>query len=298
MSDFVHVTADQVVALNAEHCGGGTAVLNRGGIEAQLGRARGGAFGQDPYPTVWEKAAVILHGLSTTQYFSDGNKRTAWLTAALFLGVNGHPLRDMPDIQAEAFVMAIATKIFETDEDRERSITKAADWFRSAAFSASDRLAWVEIAMEAETPFGNGILNARQLGSTEIEIRDPRMFPPGSSAAYCVLVANWVFHPWDMGRVFDVDVELRGTGSFGNAPYEFAGPAVPYRLEAGQFLRGDGSGKPTGIRFLTDLYLTIHRHAPGLLVIRLDGEEAGRLQLNVVDLIQPPSDDDIAGLLS
>ncbi|MGY4689111.1 type II toxin-antitoxin system death-on-curing family toxin [Salibacterium sp. K-3] len=43
------------------------------------------SFGQELYPGLFLKSAVYLEGFATHQYFSDGNKRTAYLTAAVFL---------------------------------------------------------------------------------------------------------------------------------------------------------------------------------------------------------------------
>jgi death on curing protein len=48
------------------------------------------AFGQELYPGLFMKAAVYMHGFSTAQYFVDGNKRTAYLCAFVFLKLNGY----------------------------------------------------------------------------------------------------------------------------------------------------------------------------------------------------------------
>jgi death-on-curing protein len=44
------------------------------------------------YPGLFKKAAVYMHTLATNQYFRDGNKRTAYITAATFLEFNGYVL--------------------------------------------------------------------------------------------------------------------------------------------------------------------------------------------------------------
>jgi death on curing protein len=44
------------------------------------------------YPGLFKKAAVYMHTLATNQYFVDGNKRTAYITAASFLELNGYVL--------------------------------------------------------------------------------------------------------------------------------------------------------------------------------------------------------------
>ncbi len=47
-------------------------------------------FGRELFVKVFEKAAALLHGFATTQYFHDGNKRTSFLSATLFLETNGY----------------------------------------------------------------------------------------------------------------------------------------------------------------------------------------------------------------
>lgn len=49
-------------------------------------------FGHELYPGLFMKAAVYMHGFATTQYFVDGNKRTGYGCAAVFLELNGYSL--------------------------------------------------------------------------------------------------------------------------------------------------------------------------------------------------------------
>lgn len=142
-----YLSVDWAIALNAEHCGPGAGVLDRGGIEAQMARAYSGFGGFDLYPSVWQKAAVLIHGLASTQYFSDGNKRTAWLLAVSFLAHNDAPLRDIPDVEAEAFVLAVAVNLFDT--------YKAAEWLEGRRLRASDRCHFAILATSASVAEGS-----------------------------------------------------------------------------------------------------------------------------------------------
>jgi death on curing protein len=47
------------------------------------------AFGADAYPTLNDKAAVLLYGIARNHPFADGNKRTATVAALMLLTVNG-----------------------------------------------------------------------------------------------------------------------------------------------------------------------------------------------------------------
>ncbi len=80
-----------------------------GAIQSALGRPQATAFGEDAYPTIWEKAGALLHSLACNHGWVEGNKRTAWVATMTFLEVNGHPLNPRFDVDdAEEFVVAIA----------------------------------------------------------------------------------------------------------------------------------------------------------------------------------------------
>lgn len=61
-----------------------------------------------------EKAAVLLHGLATTQPFSDGNKRTARTCCVTFLRQNGMYIgAEVTQDDVVRFVLEIATDVYE-----------------------------------------------------------------------------------------------------------------------------------------------------------------------------------------
>ena len=55
-------------------------------------RPQSSAFGEDAYPTLHEKAAVLLHSLARNHPFTDGNKRTATVGALFLLAINGEKI--------------------------------------------------------------------------------------------------------------------------------------------------------------------------------------------------------------
>lgn len=63
-------------------------------------------FGHTLYPTIWLKAAYIMQKITKKHIFTDGNKRTAFLTTLLFLKKNGYETRFTTD-EGEALVMQI-----------------------------------------------------------------------------------------------------------------------------------------------------------------------------------------------
>lgn len=73
----------------AEH-GGPDGVRDRGAVESALARPRNlAAYGT---PDAADLAASYLFGLARNHGFVDGNKRTAWVAARLFLADNGYRL--------------------------------------------------------------------------------------------------------------------------------------------------------------------------------------------------------------
>ena len=92
----------------------GTAVVRDSGLlESALVRPQVSYFGVDPYPTLEEKAAALLHSLVGNHALIDGNKRLGLAAMIAFLGMNGRRLT-MTNDEAYDFVMAVATR--ELDE--------------------------------------------------------------------------------------------------------------------------------------------------------------------------------------
>lgn len=61
-------------------------------VEQVIGAAVRTYAGEDPHPTSFEKAAMLLRGITQGHPFYDGNKRTGFLVAAYYLGRVGYPL--------------------------------------------------------------------------------------------------------------------------------------------------------------------------------------------------------------
>lgn len=123
-----YLDVDSLIHINARLGGG---VDDLAGLEAAAFRPQSGFGGVERFPTVWAKAAAYLHGIASTQYFADGNKRTAWIAANAFLTLNGRRLPQVPDIEAEVFVQAVAQQVFNTEDEPDKTITVATEWFES-----------------------------------------------------------------------------------------------------------------------------------------------------------------------
>lgn len=92
-------------------------VRDHGLLLSAAGRPRSSVFGQDAYPDVFEKAAALLHSMAHNDAFVDGNKRTAWASAVVFLDLNGHQLIEpLDDDKAEGLVLETAQGVIDVHE--------------------------------------------------------------------------------------------------------------------------------------------------------------------------------------
>lgn len=103
----------------AEH-GGASGLRDEGLLESALARPLNvAAYGE---PDVAELAASYGVGLAKNHAFVDGNKRAAFLSVGLFLGLNGQRLR-VSQVEGTLTMLAVAS-----GEINEASF---ADWIRT-----------------------------------------------------------------------------------------------------------------------------------------------------------------------
>lgn len=92
--------------------------------ESALATPQAGFGDQDAYPTLVEKAAVLVEHLARNHPLPDGNKRAAFLSAWLFLEANGRPLAgedvetDVPMVEKIATGEATPNEIIRWLESR------------------------------------------------------------------------------------------------------------------------------------------------------------------------------------
>ena len=119
------LTEQQVLGINVDLCeatGENSVCLDRDGLLGALARPFSGFGNREFYPTLFEKAAALLHGIASRQVFENGNKRTAWSCALIFLDMNGVDLGYVPTVHANMFVRAVGL-------DHSLEIADVAEWF-------------------------------------------------------------------------------------------------------------------------------------------------------------------------
>ncbi len=102
----------------AEH-GGLDGIRDQGALESALARPQNlFAYTNPDAPAL---AAAYAYGLARNHAFADGNKRTAWIIARLFLADNGFSLR---------YAKPEAVKLMESTAAGTITETDLANWFR------------------------------------------------------------------------------------------------------------------------------------------------------------------------
>ena len=116
MNAVKYVTTTEVILLNelsirkitpSEPVG----VKDLGLLESAIDRPKSSAFGEDAYPTIFEKAAALFESIGKNHAFLNANKRTAFIALNLFLGYNGYKL-EMEKKFAEDFTVDMVNKVY------------------------------------------------------------------------------------------------------------------------------------------------------------------------------------------
>jgi death on curing protein len=96
-------------------------LMDAGRLEAALGRPQNLAAYGDPDAAAL--AASYAYGLARNHPFADGNKRTGWVVARLFLADNGYHLRFDPADAVRTIESVAAGTVTESELAR---------WFRQS----------------------------------------------------------------------------------------------------------------------------------------------------------------------
>lgn len=86
-----YLTVEQVIELHdamIKRYGGLPGIRDKNLLHSAVDAPKAGMFGQEMYPSVYEKAAVYLYHIVRNHPFNDANKRTGYAVALVFLEVN------------------------------------------------------------------------------------------------------------------------------------------------------------------------------------------------------------------
>ena len=86
-----YLTIEQVIELHDEmlkRYGGLPGIRDKNLLWSAIDAPKAAMFGQEMYPSVYEKAAAYLYHLVCNHPFNDANKRTAYAVTLIFLEIN------------------------------------------------------------------------------------------------------------------------------------------------------------------------------------------------------------------
>lgn len=93
MNEIVYLTTNQVIAINTVQIrlyspNEPVGVKDVGLLDSAINRPKQSLFGNDAYPTVYEKAAALFESIAKNHAFHNANKRTALASLIVFLKIN------------------------------------------------------------------------------------------------------------------------------------------------------------------------------------------------------------------
>lgn len=111
-----YLDLDDVVAIAAMLLGDPPPIRDIGLLGSAVARPQTTVFGEDAYPTIWEKAAALLDSIVNNHALVDGNKRLGWLATFTFLRINGASVARATNDDVYDLVIRVATSHMAIDE--------------------------------------------------------------------------------------------------------------------------------------------------------------------------------------
>ena len=114
VADVVEINRRMITHFGGIFFEGDNNLANRGSLEYVLEEIHGSLYGQELYPDLFQKAALIAWRIIVGHIFHDGNKRTGMESCRLFLELNGQILK--MDREIVDVALRIATHQIEFDD--------------------------------------------------------------------------------------------------------------------------------------------------------------------------------------
>ena len=106
-----YLTLEEVLFLHdyaIQRYGGSYGIANMGQLESARNAPKQTMFGEELYPDIFAKAAILVYSLVKNHPFIDGNKRTALYALLRFLEMNGLTVRVAHNDDLYQFTIDIA----------------------------------------------------------------------------------------------------------------------------------------------------------------------------------------------
>ena len=100
MTNYSSLSIEKVLFLHEQiiqAAGGKEGIRDFTLLHSGLERCKATFAGEDLYPTIFDKAAALLHSLAMNHPFLDANKRTGYAVTVRFLNTNGYLMHVMQE---------------------------------------------------------------------------------------------------------------------------------------------------------------------------------------------------------
>lgn len=112
---MIYLTEQQIVAINTMLIRRYSPkepieLFNQNSLKMAVEQPKQAVFGKEIYPTIYDKAAILLINIVKKHPFANANKRTGFMSAHVFLKVNGYELNADQE-SSEQLTVKVATFI-------------------------------------------------------------------------------------------------------------------------------------------------------------------------------------------
>ncbi|MGA7672355.1 MAG: type II toxin-antitoxin system death-on-curing family toxin [Nitrolancea sp.] len=124
-----HLTIEQILFIHdrlIEETGGSHGLRDLDGLLAATERPHAGTAESEFYPSLHDKAAVLMESIVRNHAFIDGNKRTGLTAAGMLLALNGWEIR-VSQREAFTFTMRIA---YDQPDDPRPNWREISEWLK------------------------------------------------------------------------------------------------------------------------------------------------------------------------
>lgn len=131
MAKTIYLTLDEVLVIHYEEVekfGGSHGIRALDLLDSALHRPQASFMGDDLYPTMFHKAAALMQSILLNHPFIDANKRTATVSTAYFLHINGYDIKT-----SQKDLVDFALKI----ESKQMDLEQIADWLKEYSVKIS-----------------------------------------------------------------------------------------------------------------------------------------------------------------
>ena len=120
----IYLSLEQVITIHEDQViryGGSSGLRDVPLLESAVFRPQSSFGGEDLYPTIFDKAASLMHSLILNHPFIDANKRTGTASMLVFLELNGYRLK----VPQKALV-----EVAKGVESKKISLDELGDWLK------------------------------------------------------------------------------------------------------------------------------------------------------------------------